>query len=356
MKNKKVLIIAAVAVVLVVAIVLAVVLIAGGQKETPVQETQYALGMGVEFGDLTNSQINATVATVVLDGTGKIVACRIDTVQNKYTLEEGDEEEEVEPELVFTNLKTKMELGNDYGMAAHGTSLVGNTTVKEWYEQAKAFENWVVGKTVTEVRNMKTQRMDNGYVIADEKDLLDAGCTIAIEEFRDAVVKACRDSQGTTFKTAGTFTLGIAVNSANDGSSVEEDGGYTVKMNVEFAAAVVVNGKVVATLNDAMQPVVVVNAKGEVKSRSVGKGEGILQSKRELKENYGMEAAAVDKNGDGKSYEWYKQSEIYSNYVVGKTATEIAGLELGTDLQTAGCTIYIGGINAVVAKAATNAR
>lgn len=350
MKNKKVLIIAAVAVVLVVAVVLGVVLLTGKKPVEEVPQKEYKLGMGVKFGDLTNAQINATVATVVLDEAGKIVACRIDTVQNKYKVEEDAEE------VTFTNLKTKMELGNDYGMAAHGHSLVGNATVKEWFEQAKAFEAWVVGKNVNDIRNMKTQRMENGYIIADEKDLLDAGCTISIEEFRDAVVKACKDSQATTFKTADTFTLGIAVNNANDGSTVAEEGGYTIKMNIEFAAAVVADGKVLATLNDALQPQVVVNAAGEVKSRSVGKGEGILQSKRELKENYGMEAAAVDKNGDGKSYEWYKQSAIYSNYVLGKTATEIAGLELGTDLQTAGCTIYIGGINAVVAKAATNAR
>ena len=340
MKNKKILVIAAVAVVLVIAVVLAVVLL--GAKE------EYKLGMGVAFGDFAKDQIGATVATVVTDKDGKIVLCRIDTVQNKYSADEEG--------VSFSNLKTKMELGYDYNMSKFGHSLVGNSTVKEWFEQAKAFENWVVGKTADEVKNMKLQTMDNGYVIADESDLLAAGCTISIEEFRDAVVKACKDSQATTFKTADTFTLGIAVNNANDGSTVAEEGGYTIKMNIEFAAAVVANGKVLATLNDALQPQVVVNAAGEVKSRSVGKGEGILQSKRELKENYGMEAAAVDKNGDGKSYEWYKQSAIYSSYVLGKTATEIAGLELGTDLQTAGCTIYIGGINAVVAKAATNAR
>lgn len=351
MKNKKVLII--VAVVVVLAVVLAVVLL-GGSKEK-----EYKLGMGVQFGDLTNAQINATVATVVLDDAGKIVLCRIDTVQNKFAAgEEG---------VTFSNLKTKMELGDDYNMAKYGHSLVGNETVKEWYEQAKAFESWVVGKTADEVKNMKLQTMDNGYVIADEKDLLDAGCTISIEEFRDAVVKACNDDQGTTFKTAETFTLGVAANSADNGSSVAEDGSYTVKMNVDFAASVVAGGKILASLNDAMQPEVAVDAEGNVTGTSVGKGAGVLKTKRELKEDYKMAAYGTSLVGNEKATEWYIQSAAFSAHVVGLTAAEVKamptqtmsnGYVISSDkaLLDAGCTMSIPGLQAVVAESVTNAR
>ena len=351
MKNKKLLIIA-VAVVVVVAVVLGVLLI-GGKKE-------YKLGMGVAFGDMTKDQINATVATVVVDNAGKIVLCRIDTVQNKYKAGETAVE--------FTNLKTKMELGDDYNMAKYGHSLVGNTTVKEWYEQAKAFESWVVGKTVDEVKNMKLQTMDNGYVIADEKDLLDAGCTISIEEFRDAVVKACNDEQGTTFKAKkGSFTLGVAVNNADNGSALGEDGGYTVKMNVDFGAVVVVDGTIVASLNDAMQPQVVVDAEGNVTSTSVGKGEGVLKTKRELKEDYKMAAYGTSLVGNAKATEWYIQSAAFSAHIAGMTAEQVKNMPVQTmdngyvisndkTLLDAGCTMQITGIQAVVVKAVTNAR
>jgi hypothetical protein len=351
MKNKKVLII--VAVVVVLAVVLGVVLL-GGSKEK-----EYKLGMGVAFGDFTNAQINATVATVVLDDAGKIVLCRIDTIQNKFAADENG--------VTFTSLKTKMELGDDYNMAKYGHSLVGNETVKEWYEQAKAFESWVVGKTADEVKNMKLQTMDNGYVIADEKDLLDAGCTISIEEFRDAVVKACNDEQGTTFKTAETFTLGVAANNEDNGSSLNEEGGYTVKMNVDFAASVVAGGKILASLNDAMQPQVAVDADGNVTSTSVGKGEGVLKTKRELKEDYKMAAYGTSLVGNEKATEWYIQSAAFSAHIVGMTSADVQAMPTQTmsngyvisndkALLDAGCTMSITGIQAVVVESVTNAR
>jgi hypothetical protein len=351
MKNKKVLII--VAVVVVLAVVLGVVLL-GGSKEK-----EYKLGMGVAFGDFTNAQINATVATVVLDDAGKIVLCRIDTIQNKFAADENG--------VTFTSLKTKMELGDDYNMAKYGHSLVGNETVKEWYEQAKAFESWVVGKTADEVKNMKLQTMDNGYVIADEKDLLDAGCTISIEEFRDAVVKACNDEQGTTFKTAETFTLGVAANNEDNGSSLNEEGGYTVKMNVDFAASVVAGGKILASLNDAMQPQVAVDADGNVTSTSVGKGEGVLKTKRELREDYKMAAYGTSLVGNEKAIEWYIQSAAFSAHIKGMTAAEVKAMPTQTmsngyvisndkALLDAGCTMSITGIQAVVVESVTNAR
>ena len=358
MKNKKVLIIAAVAVVLVVAIVLAVVLLGGNKQPEGPTEKEYKLGLGLQFGDMTKDQINATVATVVLEN-GKIVACRIDTIQNKFKA--GEEE------ITFSNLKTKMELGDDYNMAKFGHSLVGNETVKEWYEQAKAFESWVVGKTGAEVAAMKLQTMENGYVIADEADLLAAGCTISIEEFRDAVVKACNDEQGTTFKTAATFTLGVAINNADNGSKLGEEGGYTVKMNSDIAAAVVADGKILATLNDAIQPQVVVDAEGNVTEKSVGKGADVLKTKRELKEDYKMAAYGTSLVGNEKATEWYIQSAAFSAHVVGMTAADVNAMPTQTmsngyvisndqDLLGAGCTMSITGIQAVLVKAMTNAR
>lgn len=357
MKNKKLLIIVA-AVVVVVAVVLAVVLL-GGNKTPEVTEKEYKLGMGVAFGDFTNAQVNATVATVVLDDAGKIVLCRIDTIQNKFAADEEG--------VSFSNLKTKMELGYDYNMAAYGHSLVGNETVKEWFEQAKAFEAWVVDKTADEVKNMKLQTMENGYVIANEADLLEAGCTISIEEFRDAVVKACNDDQGTSFKTDATFTLGVAVNNADNGSALGEEGGFTAKMNIDLAGTVVADSKILASLNDAIQPQVTVDAEGNVTEKSVGKGADVLKTKRELKEDYKMAAYGTSLVGNEKATEWYIQSAAFSAHVKGMTAEQVNAMPLQTmengyvisndqALLDAGCTMSITGIQAVVVKSMTNAR
>ncbi len=340
MKNKKILVIAIVAVVLVVAVVLGVVLL-GGEKPVEPTEKEYKLGMGAVAGTHNASQTNLTVATVVVDEAGKIVACRLDVAQNKYKFDA------TKGELVFSVLQSKKELKEDYKMKpVSGIN-------KEWYEQAEAFEAFVVGKTAAEVEALTV--VPNGSHMVSNDPVLSAGCTMDIVDFKAAVVKACRDEQGMTFKTDKEFKLGLGVNSANDKSSATDDKNYTVKLNVEFAASVVIDGKVVATLNDAYQPnVVVVN--GEVTKATVGtfNKEGAddkgFMTKRELKDLYAMIPASPIKT------EWYVQSANYSKFVLGKTGAEISGLQLTDDLKAAGCTIYIGGINAVVAESVTNAR
>ncbi len=327
-------------------------------------EKEYKLGMGVAFGELKASEINATVAAVVLDKDGKIVSCRIDAIQNKFTVGEDA--------VSFTKLVTKMELGDDYGMKGNPYSSDNGGAegcVTEWYEQAKAFESYVVGKTAAEVEAMATTTLDNGYVISADEALLNAGCTIQITDFKAAVVKACNDDQGVSFKTDKSFTLGVAANSEDDGSSVNDEGIATVKANSDIAAAVVVDGKIVATVNDAIQPQLKIE-EGEVTSKSVGKGEGVLKTKRELKEDYGMKGNqwSSDNGGaEGCVTEWYEQSKAFSDYVTGKTGAEVEALATKTlesgyvisaddALLNAGCTIQITGIKAVVAESVANAR
>jgi len=334
--------------------------------DTPAKEAEYKLGMGVvvdmNSSATGNAQVDATVATVVTDANGKIVACRIDVAQNKMTVTGGAVEAAKE-------FKTKMELGDDYNMAKYGQSMDWNKdgVVKEWYEQAKAFESYVVGKTVAEVEGIKTQVVEGaGYVIAEDEALLDAGCTIQITDFIAAVVKACKDEQGMSFKTAATFTLGVAAKTtAAESVAATAEANGTVKMYTDFAASVVVDGKIVAALNDAIQPNITINAAGEIVEKSY------KATKRELKEEYGMAPAlnyGMDWNGDGKVLEWYLQSVEFSKYVVGKTAAEVEamatkevegkGYVISADdaLLSAGCTIQITAIKAVVAQSAKNAR
>ena len=325
------------------------------------KQSEYKLGMGVvvnmDSSAETNAQVDATVAAVVTDASGKIVSCRLDVAQNKMNVTDGV----VDTEQTF---RTKMELGSDYGMAGnpYSSDNNGDGKVLEWNEQAKAFESYVVGKTADEIAAMTTQDV-NGHQISTDETLLSAGCTIQIGDFRDAVVKACQDEQGMSFKSGANFTLGVAAKTtAAESASATADADGTVKMYTDFAAAVMVDGKIVAALNDAIQPTITVDRNGGIVDTA------FKATKRELKENYGMAGNpySSDNNGDGKVLEWYEQSAAFSNYVVGKTADEVANMNtqeveghvISADeaLLSAGCTIQISGICAVMAQAANNAR
>ena len=325
--------------------------------ETPATEAEYKLGMGVAV-DMSssatgNAQVDATVAAVVLDAEGKIVSCRIDVAQNKMKVVGGA----VDTAATF---KTKMELGTAYGMAGK-VDKDGNGVMLEWDAQAKAFESYVVGKTGAEVAALQTQEA-GGHQIAVDTALLEAGCSMQITDFMAAVAKACADEQGMAFKAVpGSFTLGVAAKtSAADSKAATAEADGLVAMYSDIACAVVADGKVIATLNDAIQPKIDITVAG-VPTAQEFKG-----TKRELKEGYNMAAYGQPNVEGGTVKEWYIQSAAFSNYVLGKTATEIAGMQtkevnahqisVEQALLDAGCTMQITGICAVVAQAANNAR
>jgi hypothetical protein len=325
----------------------------GGEQKKP--EAEYKLGMGVvvsmESSKTELAQVDATVATVVLDKDGKIVACRIDVAQNKMAVVGGA----VDTAATF---KSKMELGDAYGMAGKVDN-DGNGVMKEWYEQTKAFEAYVVGKTAAEVNSIETQFVNNHHIAKDQA-LLDAGCSMQITDFMAAVVKACNDDQAQSFKTAGEFKLGVAAKTtAEESAAATSDKDGSVKMYTDFAAAVTgADGKILAALTDAIQPQIAINTLGEIVDKS------FKDTKRVLKEGYNMATygASMDNNGDGKVLEWYLQADAYAKYAVGKTGAELKAMQITTldngykisgdkALLDAGCTIQVTGINAVVGTA-----
>ena len=306
--------------------------------------SEYKLGMGVDLSTDSskenNAQVDATVAAVVTDKDGKIVACRLDVAQSKMDVTGGA----VDAAKTF---KTKMELGDDYGMVAYGNAIA------EWYDQAKAFESYVVGKTAAEVEGIETVLNETGHNVATDEALL-AGCTMDITAFKAAVVKACNDEKGTTF-TGKDFTLGVAaITEAADSTPVGEKDAQ-IKMYTNYGAAVVdKDGKILAALTDATQPVITADKDGKIT------GATFKGTKRELGADYGMVAY-----GNAVA-EWDAQAKAFADYTVGKTASEVAGLETvvndsGHNVTTdetllASCTMDISGMMAVIALAATYAR
>lgn len=329
--------------------------------ETTPTGTTYKLGMGISVdSDLTKVQYSATVATVVVDKDGKIVACRLDVAQNTVGIEDGTV-------TAPTDLRSKMEKGADYGMAGNPWSSDnnGDEIILEWDVQAKLFEAYVVGLTGAEVAALETQNVHDHNISKDE-ELLTAGCTIDITAFQEAIAKACADEFAVEFTTDKTFTLGLAVESFVEAVSdyEDEENLATGKVYADFAASVVVEGKIAASLNDAIQPAFY-NDLEETTFEYKG-------TKRELKEEYGMSGAIhyapnLDADGDGEILEWYKQSALFSQYVVGLSGAEVAALtteknpinydwSTDADLIAAGCTIQITAIRDVVAESVTNAR
>ena len=325
---------------LVLALCMLLALAACGAPKT----SEYKLGMGISLNmnssKENNAQVDATVATVVLDKDGKIVAAKIDVAQNKMNVTDG----QIEAGKEFLS---KKELKEDYGMSKIGA--------KEWYIQAEAFEQYVIGKTGAEVSGMETVVNDSGHTVTTDEALY-ASCSISISDFIEAIAKACNDEQGMSFQSDGNFKLGLAVNSEVDAgtkaATAEEDG--VVKMYSEFGAVVLgADGKILAAVTDATQPQIAITAAGQIGETKFG------GTKRELKEGYNMVAYS------NATLEWYQQARNFVEFAVGKTPDELTKVE--TKINDEGHTVFadealyasvsisIDGMTAVLVKAANNA-
>lgn len=127
-----------------------------------------------------NAKFDAAACAVCVDADGKILDIKFDTMQADVGFDisgalTGD---------IKTELKTKKELGDAYGMKqASGIK-------KEWYEQIAALEDWMRGKTVDDVLAMKVTEGDNNKKdVPDEADLK-TSVTISVTDQLRALEKA----------------------------------------------------------------------------------------------------------------------------------------------------------------------
>ncbi|MBQ6823685.1 MAG: hypothetical protein IJP27_03445 [Clostridia bacterium] len=324
-------------------------LAACGTKEAA-KDVKLGLGVVAAYGNSTNAEgetngktaVTVTTAAVLVDADGKIVACAIDELAPdlSYTAEGKG--------VAVADLRTKLELGTDYGMAAYGQSQDknGDGVVKEWNEQVAALVAAIKGKTIDEVKGLVV----NGY---GTEDVQTAGCTIAISGLIAAVEKAVANAAESAAKADATLQLGVVAKQTVSDFTEEKEGSN--KLEVSVTAAALADGKVTAAATDAVDATVSFDAKGVVTSDV----KAALTSKKELGTNYGMAAygQSQDKNGDGVVKEWNEQAAAFDAALIGKNATEIAALEnagYGVEsLQTAGCTIAISNMVQAAVKAAT---
>ncbi|MCI2047662.1 MAG: hypothetical protein LKJ90_08100 [Faecalibacterium sp.] len=277
-------------------------------------ETGVKTGFGVTAalteGNLSG-KASVTAAGVLLDEDGKIVQCVIDVAENEFGVN-------ADGTLAMPAVAaTKWEQGESYGLKS--ASGIG----KEWYEQSKAFCEYVKGKTSAEVADIAVE--DNK---ATDPDLL-SGCTIKITPFISAVTKACDNAKVRGAGKADSLSMG-AVSTAS-GSDATDDADGKAQVATTFVVLTKDgDGRVTSAIMDQIEAYFTTDTSGALTAPK-----DAVISKLEKGADYGMKGVS----GIGK--EWYEQSEGFCEYLKGKTAGEIRAIPAnGTDADLAAvCTI-----------------
>lgn len=268
--------------------------------------------------------VDVTIAAVTVDADGKIVACDLDTMQNKVTYTtEGKA-------VANAEFKSKREQGDAYNMVAYGQAK------QEWYKQADAFEALIVGKTVAEIKALVAE----GNKGNDE--VVKAGCTIMINEFVNAIEKAVANAKA---EVAADAIVKATLSTSQTCTDATEDNAGSNQVEIYAFGAALKDGKVLSADSDCAQVKFTFDQTG----KSTFDTSKAVQTKREQGDAYGMVAYA------GSAKEWYAQVDAFDAACEGKTAAEIAGLMAedykGVDsLKSAGCTIYVSGFVAAASK------
>ena len=271
-----------------------------------------------------------TVAAVIVDEDGKVVACEIDALGATVSFNASG--------VITSDLNaaclTKAELKDDYNMK------VNSSIQKEWYEQVEAFEDYCIGKTADEIKGIAIND-ETGYV-----DGLETSCTMHPGNFQYVVAAAVENAAVTGANADDKLGLAIStvLNKSKDATS--EDNGLAEVYSTVAATTVDADGKVTSAVIDAVQADVTFDTTGKITSDI----NADILTKNEKKDDYGMRAhSSIQK-------EWYEQAESFANYCVGKTADEIKGIAINDEtgfvdgLETS-CTMHPGNFQYVVANA-----
>ena len=321
------------------------------------------------FGAVPTSK-GLVAAGVVIDSNNKIVLVYIDEVDTTHGTD------------------SKKTQGDAYGMlgAQHGSTLA------EWDDQIAYLEAYLIGKSSEEVAGLE----DKGD--AD----ISAGCTVAVSDYRQAVIDAIANAKGdtaitkvitdltlnvtiTVTSTAGTYECSAVAKLSENGAVILEkdmdDLGTTpdnpgdpetpenpdtpegpdtpenpdtpdtpaIPQALRFGFATVTTSKGIVAAT------VLIDADGKVVAvliDEVDTSKGVTDSKKVQGASYGMLSA-----WGSQLAEWNDQIAYLEAYMIGKSATEISGLADDDDVDlVGGCTIAIGTYKQAVINAINNAK
>jgi hypothetical protein len=285
------------------------------------------------------AQADTTIVAVALDKDGKILDVRIDTAQTKVNFN---------AEMAITNdksaaIKTKQELGFDYNMK--NSSAIG----KEWFEQIAAFEEWMKGKTVDEVKGLKVKEQGGHTDVPDIPELT-SSVTITVKDYIAALVKAAANTvEVQNFNSLG---LGAVVSIASSKDATDTTTALAQIDTNMAATAFDKDGKVLGVILDVVQAKVPYDAEGKITADKTK----MPETKKELKEGYNMKgSSAIGK-------EWYEQAASFEEWMKGKKISEITGLKLTDKAEpdipelTSSVTITVDTLIAAVKKSSDNKR
>lgn len=278
---------------------------------------------------VADSYIKIFAVTVGDDGV--IDSCKIDYIQAKIKFNANGEV--VTP--MGTVFASKIELDDAYGMRK--ASPIG----KEWDEQANAFADYCVGKTIEELKGIAVN--ESGKATGAD---LTSSVTIPVTEFVDGIEAAVKAAahlgahKGDELKLTSIAKVNKAQNATADADGATQTYGHF--------AAITKNGDVITSaIIDAVQANVTFNAKGEITSDV----NAPVITKLNLLDGYGMRKASPI----GK--EWFEQSQGFCAWITGKTMAEaiaVAVNEKGypteADVITS-CTMNINDMIIVLKKA-----
>lgn len=257
------------------------------------------------------AEVDTVIAAVGFDKSGKVVKVTIDTAQTKVPF---DKDLKVTADT-STPGKTKVELGDAYGMAKV------SSIKKEWYQQIAELEKWMIGKTVDQIKAVKTKGAGSDHPGAPDVAELNSLVTISVTDYIAAVVEAYNNAVEVP-KGAVKLGLGHEISTASSKSySVSADGTETLPTaQVDTTMAAVAfdkDGKVVHAIIDTAQTKVPYDKTGKVTVDKTAPG----KTKKELGDAYGMaKASSIGK-------EWYQQIAELEKWMVGKTADQIKSMK-----------------------------
>ena len=282
------------------------------------------------------AQVDSMIAAVTVDKDGKIAKCIIDAAQTKINFSaQGKILSDLKAEY-----KTKNQLGDEYGMKK--ASKIG----KEWNEQAAAFANYVVGKTLDQVKGIAV----NEEGTAGDAELA-SSVTVHIGDFIAVTEKAVLNAKDLGAKSGDKLGLGVSTNIEKSTDAGEKEGlaqAYSMYSVSTFDA----NGKITSSIIDASQTNVNFTKEGKITSDLTVS----FKTKNELGDAYGMKKASKI----GK--EWNEQAEAFAKYAVGKTVDEVKGIAVNeegitTEAElTSSVTVHIADFQKVIEKASASAK
>jgi hypothetical protein len=284
------------------------------------QQAAWRTGVGLYVktseSDRTGT-IKTAAAAVLLDGDGKIVQLRVDELESEIVADGSGAITMPESYL------TKREQGDSYSAPMAKVSSIG----KGWAEQADAFEAYLVGMTYEQVQKLDLNA--DGY--ATEVDLL-AGCTMKVDSYKEAVLRACAAAEVEGASQGDALCLGMQGAAASGVTNATDDhDGIAGVVVTAIALTKDENDRVTSAQCDEIEPSLTVVSDGGITLPD----RGTIQSKNEQGDSYGMKAmSALGK-------EWYEQAQGYSSYILGKNAAELAKLPTdGSEADLAAlCTI-----------------